>query len=150
MFISGHLHVLAIRKPHFQCNANRKVATASAGFCNEPHPLHVLFVNVASGTTITSCSKHHFVVIGKAEQQVCKASHCGTKQQWRFHVVLILLLLVRATWVLFFTHIPLVVNRTFTTTLRGYNTCSKVGLDFLNDWEWKRQAQCKLRKLRYK
>jgi len=28
------------------------------------------------------------------------------------------------------TH-PFVVNRTFTTTLRGCNTCSKVGLDFL-------------------
>jgi len=32
------------------------------------------------GTTFTSWSKHHFVVIIKAEQQVRKASHCGTKQ----------------------------------------------------------------------
>jgi len=34
-----------------------------------------------------------------------------------------------------------------TTTLRGCNTCSKFGIDFLNDWEWKRQVKCKLRKL---
>jgi len=33
------------------------------------------------------------------------------------HVVLILFLLVRATWVLFFTHIPFMLNRTFTTML---------------------------------
>jgi len=80
MFISGHLHVLATRKPYFQCNANQAVATTSH-FCNEPHLLHILFVKVAPGTTFTSWSKHHFVVIGKAEQQVRKASHCGTKQQ---------------------------------------------------------------------
>jgi len=41
MFISGHFHVLAKRKPHFQCNANPEDATASPRFCNEPHPLHV-------------------------------------------------------------------------------------------------------------
>jgi len=75
--------------------------------------------------------KATFVVIGKAEQQVRKASHCGSKQEKRTHVVLILFLLVGDTWVLFITHIAFVVNRTFTTTLRGCNTCSKVGLDFL-------------------
>jgi len=32
------------------------------------------------GTTFTSSSKHAFVVIRKGEQQVRKASHCGTKQ----------------------------------------------------------------------
>ena len=111
------IFVLAIRKLHFQCNANREVATTSPRFCNEPHPLHVVFVNVVPGTTFTSWSKHHFVVIKKVERQVRKASHCRTKQQWRSHVVLILYLLVHATWVLFFTHIPFMVNRTFNTTL---------------------------------
>ena len=134
--IQVHVHLWSFScirhtKPHFQCNANREVATTSPRFCNETHPLHVIFVDVVLGTTFTSCLKHHFVVIKKAEQQVRKASHCGTKQQWRSHVVLILFLLVRATWVLFFTHIPFVANRTFTTTLRGCNSCSKVGLDFL-------------------
>ena len=62
-------------------------------------------------------SKHHFVVIGKAEQQVRKPSHCGIKQQWRSHVVLILFLLFHATWVWFITHIPFVVNRTFNTMI---------------------------------
>jgi len=34
MLISGHLHVLGMRKPHFQCNSNRQVATTSPRFCN--------------------------------------------------------------------------------------------------------------------
>jgi len=81
MFISGHFHVFAIRKPHCQCNANGEIGTAFPRFCNEPHQLHVLFVKVALGTTFAFCSKHNFVVIGKAEQHVLKASHCGSKQQ---------------------------------------------------------------------
>jgi len=111
------IFVFAIRKLYFQCNANQEVATASPRFCNEPHPFHVIFVNVVLGTTFTSWSKHHFVVIRKAEKQVRKALHCGTKQQGISHVVLILFLLVWATWVLFFTHISFMVNRTFTTML---------------------------------
>ena len=43
IFISGHFHVLSMRKPHFQCNANREVVTTSPRFCNEPHLLHVPF-----------------------------------------------------------------------------------------------------------
>jgi len=62
-------------------NAKRDVATTYPRFCNAPHRLHVLFVTFAPGTTFTSWSKHHFVVTGKAEQQVRKASHCCTKQQ---------------------------------------------------------------------
>ena len=50
-------------------------------FFSKPHLLHVLFVKVLPGTIFTSWSKHGFVVIGKAEQQVRKPSHCGTKQQ---------------------------------------------------------------------
>jgi len=65
----------------------------------------LFFVKVVPGTTFTSWSKHLFVVIGKADQQVRKASHCG------------LFLLVRATRVLFFTHTPFLVNHTFNTTL---------------------------------
>jgi len=45
--------------------------------------------------------------------------------------VLILFLLVRATWVFFFTHILFVVNHTFTTTLTERLQCSKIRLDFL-------------------
>ena len=93
---------------HFQSKINWEVATTSTPFCSEPHLSHILFVNVASGTTFTSWSKHHFVVIGKPRRQVCKASHCGSKQQKRSHVVLIQFLLVCDTyiWVLFFTYIP--------------------------------------------
>jgi len=71
-----------MRKPHtLKCRANRQVATTSPRFCNEPHLLHVTFVKVVPDTTFISRSKHHFFVIGKAEQQVHKASHCGIKQQ---------------------------------------------------------------------
>jgi len=86
MFVSGHFHVLGMRKPHFQCNANRDVATTSLCFCNELHLLHVLLVKVAPGTAFASWSKHHFVVIGKAEQQVRKASQCGTRQTFLFNI----------------------------------------------------------------
>jgi len=54
MFISGLFHVFGMRKPHFQCNTNREVATTSPRFCNESHLLHVLFVKVVPGTTFTS------------------------------------------------------------------------------------------------
>jgi len=50
---------MGMRKPHFQCNANREVATTFCRFCNQPHVLHVIFVKVVPGTT----------------------SHCGSKQQ---------------------------------------------------------------------
>ena len=80
MFISGHFHVLSMRKPHFQCNANREVATTPS-FLHRTAHIACSFVKVATGTTFTSWSKHHFVVTGKAEQKVHKASHCGTKQQ---------------------------------------------------------------------
>jgi len=70
-----------MRKPQFQFKTNRKVATTSRRFCNEPHLLHVLFVKVVPGITFTSWSKHHFVVIGKAEQEVHKAF---PQQQQRF------------------------------------------------------------------
>ena len=65
----------------------------------EPHRSHVIFLKVAPGTTFTSWSKHHFVVIGKTEQQVRKTSHCDSKQQQRSHVALILFLFVRATYI---------------------------------------------------
>ena len=86
-------------------------------FLQRTAPIACFFVKVVPGTTFTSWSKHHFVVIGKAEQQVRKAFHCRTKKQKRSHVVLILSLLVRTTWFLFFTHITFVVDRTFTTAL---------------------------------
>ena len=44
-------------------------------------PIACSFVKVAPGTTFTSWSKHHFVVIGKVERHVRKSSHCGSKQQ---------------------------------------------------------------------
>jgi len=110
MLISGHFHALGMRKPHFQYSANWEVATTSPRFCNEPHLLHVLFVKIVPGTTFTSRSKPHFVVTVNAKQQVRKAFHCRTKQQWKSHVVLILFRFVWATWVLFFTLIPFVVK----------------------------------------
>jgi len=68
-------------KSHIQRNANQKVATTSPPFHSKPHRSHVPFVKAAPGMTFTSWSQHHFVVIGKPEQQERKASHCGSKQQ---------------------------------------------------------------------
>jgi len=64
---------------HFQRNINWEVATTSLPFCSELHLSHILCEKFAPGTTFTSWSKHHFVVIGKPRRQVCKASHCGSK-----------------------------------------------------------------------
>jgi len=81
-------------KPHFQCNANREVATTSPRFCNEPHLLHVLFVKFAPETTFTTWSKHHFVVIGKAERSKCAKLHTVApgnnkdRTSWSFHFCL--------------------------------------------------------------
>jgi len=57
-------------------------------------------------------------VIGKSEQQMHKASYCGSKQQYKSPDKITLLLLVRTTyiWVLIFVHILFVVNRTFNAT----------------------------------
>ena len=59
------------------------------------------------------------VAIGNPERHVCKASHRGSKQQMRSCSQSLLLLLARATHmvVLFFTHIPFVVNHTINPTL---------------------------------
>jgi len=59
------------------------------------------------------------VAIGKPERQVRKASHCGSKQQWRSRAAITLLLLFCATkiWVLIFMHILFVVNHTFNCRL---------------------------------
>ena len=43
MFMSGHICVLSIWKPHFQCNANWKVPTTSPRFCHEPLLLYCTF-----------------------------------------------------------------------------------------------------------
>ena len=58
------------------------------------------------------------VAIGNPEWHVRKASHRGSKQQLRPCSQSLLLLLARATYimVLFFTHIPFVVNHTINAT----------------------------------
>jgi len=58
------------------------------------------------------------VAIGNPERHVRKASYRGSKQQQRSPDEITLLLLVRATYimVLFFTHIPFVVNHTINAT----------------------------------
>jgi len=75
---------------HIQRNACGEVATTTPPFYNEPHQSQILFVKAAPGTTFTSWSQHHFVAIGKPDRQVRKASHCGSKQQYRSHAMIIL------------------------------------------------------------
>ena len=100
-----HIHMGAILHTHrtrgelhIQCNGNGEVATTFPSFYNKPHQSHVLFMKAAPDTTFTSWSQLHFVAIGKPEQQVCKSSHCGSKQQERLCATITLLLLVRATY----------------------------------------------------
>ena len=83
---------------HIQRNVSNEVATTSFPFNNEPHRSHILFVKVASDMTFTSWSQQHFVEIGKLEQQMRKALHCGSKQQQRSPDKITLLMLVRATY----------------------------------------------------
>ena len=110
--VHGESHIHAMWITH---NANGEVATTSPPLYNEPHWSHVLCVKAQPGTTFASWSQQHFVAIGKPERHVRKASHCGSKQQQRSCDAITLLLLVRTTyiWVLFFAHMPFVVNRTF-------------------------------------
>ena len=65
-----------------------------------------------------TCCTYNTVAIGNPERHVRKASHRGTKQQQRSCSQSLLLLLARATYivVLFFTHIPFVVNHTIKAT----------------------------------
>jgi len=114
------LHAHPLRgESHSQRNATGEVASTSSPFYNEPHRSHVLCVKAELGMTSTSWSQHHFVAIGNPERHVCKASHRGSKQQYRSFSQSLLLLLARATYimVLFFTHIPFVVNHTINATL---------------------------------
>jgi len=61
---------------------------------------------------------HEAVAIGNPERHVRKASHRGSKQQQRSCSQSLSLLLAHATYimVLFFTHIPFVVNHTINAT----------------------------------
>jgi len=76
------LHAHPVRgESHDQRNTTGEVATTSPPFYNEPHRSHVLCVKADLGTTSTSWSQHHFVVIRNPEWHVRKASHHGSKQQ---------------------------------------------------------------------
>jgi len=83
---SCHIYVLFFAHIPFVVNhtfnaTSTEVATTSLPFYNELHQSHALFVKASHSTTFTSWSQHHFVVIGKLEQHMRKASHCGSKQQ---------------------------------------------------------------------
>jgi len=111
------LHAHPIRgESHNQRNTTGEVATTSPPFYNEPHRSHVLCVKAEFGTTSTPRSQHHFVAIGNPEQHVRKASHRGSKQQKTACSQSLLLLLATYIMVLFFTHIPFVVNHTINAT----------------------------------
>jgi len=149
MFISSHFHVLAIRKPHCHRNANWEVATAFPRFCNEPHPLHVLYCEGCTWHHLYILVKHYLLWLEKPSSK-CAKLHTVAAINNKDPTSCSFCFCLFATYgCSFFTHIPFVVNRTFTTTLRGCNTCSKVGLDFLKYWEWKTRIKCKLRKLSY-
>ena len=103
---------------HFQCNSDWEVATTYPPFCNESHLSHVLFVKIAPGSTSTAWSKHYAPLCCDSNSWAASVQSFSLWQQttieiprcadsispcWR-HIY---------TWVLFFTHIPFVMNRTF-------------------------------------
>ena len=87
--LAPRIHIFVLRahpvrgESHNPRNTIGEVATTSPPFSNEPHWSHLLCVKAELGTTFTSWSQHHFVAIGNPERHMPKASHRGSKQQWR-------------------------------------------------------------------
>jgi len=76
------LHAHPVRgESHIQRTTTGEVATTSPPFYNEAHRSHVLCAKAKLRTPFTSWSQHHFVAIGNPERHMCKALHCGSKQQ---------------------------------------------------------------------
>jgi len=102
---------------HNQRNASGEVATTSLPFCNEPHDptfflwrLHLARPSHPGHSTILLRSE-------KPERHVRKASHCGSKQQQRSYAAITLIACSRHAYILlFFAHIPFVVNHTINAT----------------------------------
>ena len=113
------LHAHPVRgESHNQRNTTGKVATTSLPFYNEPHRSHVLCVKAELRTTFTSWSQDHFVAIGNPEQRMHKASTVAASNN-RVHVPWShyhCLIAPHICMVLFFTHIPFVVNHTINAT----------------------------------
>jgi len=81
MFISGHFHVLGMRKPHFQSNANQEVAATYPCFCNEPHLLNVLFMKVVLAPLSHPGQSTTLLWLEKPSSKCAKASQRGTNRQ---------------------------------------------------------------------
>jgi len=114
VFTSGHFYVLGMRKPHFQCNANWEVATTSTRFCNEPHLFHVLFwrLHLAPpshpGQSTTLLWEERPSSKWAQLHTVAPSNNKGSTSCSHYFCLFA---------ALFFTHIPFVVNHTFTTRL---------------------------------
>jgi len=107
---------------HIQCHTTGEVATTSTPFYNEPHRSHVLCVKAELGATFTSWSQHHFVAIGKA-WAACAQSFTLWQQatteimrQIAPQSLNCCLFTPHIYMLLFFAHIPFVVNHTFNAT----------------------------------
>jgi len=102
---------------HIQHNVNREVATTSP-FHNEPHGSHILFVKAASGMIFTSWAQHHQKPWAASAQSFTLWQQAIIEITWRDHSGIACSCHIYCTsiWVLFFTHIPFVVNRTFNAT----------------------------------
>ena len=99
---------------HNQRNTTGEVATTSPPFYNEPHRSHVLCVKAELGTTFTSWSQHH-LLRSEIPSGICAKLHTVAARNNRVHMPWSLyycLFAPRIYMVLFFTHIPFVVNHT--------------------------------------
>jgi len=73
-----------LRTPRMQwitLSKQRQLRGCNISFLQWTEPIARSFCEGSPGTTFTSWSKHRFLVIGKVEQQVRKASHFSSKQQ---------------------------------------------------------------------
>jgi len=88
MFISGHVHVLSMRKPHFQYNANRDLQQHPLVFCNEPpvarffckgctwNHLHILVkASLCYDWEDLTASAQNFTLWHQATMKMPRASH---------------------------------------------------------------------------
>ena len=138
---------MGMRKSHFQCEANREVTTTSPRFCNEPHLLHVLLVKVVPGTNFTSWSKHHFLWLERPSNK-CAKLHTVVLSNNKGPTLCSSYFCLfaphgccssctsRSWWI---THSP-------QSELRGYNICSKVGLDFVKQLRVKETSKMQTEK----
>jgi len=112
------VHIPFVLNRTFQPNASRVVATTSPPFYNELHWSHVLCVKAEPGTTFTSPFCCDRKARAACAQTIALCQQATIEITRRDHFIIACS--CHACIVLFFVHIPFVLNRTFQRS--GCNT----------------------------